>query len=59
MAFVPFYLPKRIWKLFFRSGAYFFEKVLKRARAFFAYIRKRCCSGCCFVNIFFNSTGKV
>lgn len=26
MAFVPFYLPKRIWKLFFRSRAYFFEK---------------------------------
>ena len=28
------HLPKRIWTLFFRSGAYFFEKVLKRARAF-------------------------
>nr|DAN81146.1 MAG TPA: hypothetical protein [Caudoviricetes sp.] len=49
MAFVPFYLPKRIWKLFFRSRAYFFEKILKTVRAFFAFIRKRYRSGCYFL----------
>jgi hypothetical protein len=59
MAFVPFYLPKRICRLFFRSGALFFEKVLKRARAIFAFIKDAILLWLIFCKLFCLLTGKV
>jgi hypothetical protein len=40
MAFVPFYLPKRICRLFFRSGALFFEKSFEKSQGIFHFYKE-------------------
>nr|DAO52529.1 MAG TPA: hypothetical protein [Caudoviricetes sp.] len=59
MAFVPFYLPKRIWKLFFRLGAYFFGKSFENSQGVFCFYKEEILLWLLFFCKFCPTTGKV
>jgi len=59
MALLPFYLPKRIWKLFFRSGENFFEKSFVNSQGIFRFIKGSDSALAVFLKLFLTLTGKV
>ena len=58
MALLPFYLPKRIWKLFFRSEEIFFEKSFENSQGIFRFIKGSDSALAVFFEIIFNSDRK-